>query len=113
MPAAHVQHVVRHVGARNEVGNHGHAVGPGGSRSLGDVYPADQRLGRHRVDVGRLAMHIDRLLHGRDRKHEVQRYGRLAIDRQGLLQIAKALLVDRGPVVAQGHCAQREDSVGV
>ena len=37
MAAAHVEHVVGHVGAGNVVGDHLHAVGAAGAGSLVDV----------------------------------------------------------------------------
>ena len=50
--AAHVQHVVGHVGAGDVVGDHGHAVGAVGAGGVGDVVAADQGGGGDGVDVG-------------------------------------------------------------
>ena len=52
--AAHVQHVVGHVGAGDVVGDHGHAVGAVGAGGLGDVVAADEGGGGDGVDVGGL-----------------------------------------------------------
>src|SRR3984893_11640744 len=40
--ATHVEHVVGHVGARDIVGDHGHAVGAVGAGGFGDVFAADE-----------------------------------------------------------------------
>ena len=50
--AAHVQHVVGHVGAGDVVGDHGHAVGAVGAGGLGDVFAVDESGGGDGVDVG-------------------------------------------------------------
>ena len=52
MSAAHVQHIVRHVGARHIVGDHRHAVGAARSWRVGDVLTADQSCRRDAVHVG-------------------------------------------------------------
>ena len=50
--AAHVQHVVGHVGAGDVVGDHGHGVGAVGAGGVGDVDAVDERGGSDGVDVG-------------------------------------------------------------
>ena len=50
--AAHVEHVVGHVGAGDVVGDHGHAVGAVGAGGLGDVDTANERRRRCGVDAG-------------------------------------------------------------
>ena len=50
--AAHVEHVVGHVGAGDVVGDHGQAVGAVGAGGLGDVVAVDEGGGSDGVDVG-------------------------------------------------------------
>ena len=50
--AAHVQHVVGHVGAGHVVGDHLHAVGAAGAGSFVDVLAGDERGGSDGVGGG-------------------------------------------------------------
>ena len=72
--SAHMQHVMRHVGAWNVVGDHGHAVGAVRARGLGDVETVDKRGWRCGVDVGGAVrlLNCDGLLHGADLHLEVK-----------------------------------------
>ena len=100
--AAHVQHVVRHVGAGRVVGDHGHAVGAVRAGGFGDVLAIDQRGGRDAVDVcrGRETLHGDGLVDGANLQREVQHRRGIGGQRVGLLLGGEAGLGDRDAVVA-------------
>ena len=72
MAAAHVEHVVGHVGAGSVVGDHGHGVSAVGAGCLGDVGAVDEGGGRGGVDVGGGAADADGLLRGGDGELKVQ-----------------------------------------
>ena len=72
--AAHVQHVVGHVGAGDVVGDHGEGVGAVGAGGVGDVDAVDECGGGDAVDVGGVlrAEDGDGLVDGRDAELKVE-----------------------------------------
>ena len=103
--AAHVQHVMCHIGSGREVGDHGHAVGAVCSGSLGDVLASDERCGRYAVYVrcGYDSAYGDGLLDRANLHFEVQ-HGRCIRSQSDRLRLGcEAVLRDGDGVVTKGY----------
>jgi hypothetical protein len=113
MAAAHVEHVVGHVGAGDVVGDHGHAVGAGGAGGLGDVVAADEGGGGDGVDVGGGGAGGDGggLLDGAELEFDVEDGGGVGGEGEGLFRGGEAGLGDGKEVVAQGDGGDGEGAV--
>ncbi len=94
MPAAHMQHVVRHVRAGHKVRNHRQAIRPIRPRRPRNIHAIEIRRRRHRVGIDRVRhrMHRRRLLHRLHRQLKVQRHRRIRAHRDRLLEIRKPRL---------------------
>ena len=113
MAAAHVEHVVGHVGAGDVVGDHGHAVGAVGAGGLGDVFAADEGGGGDGVDVGGGGVGGDGggLLDGAELQLDVQDGGGVGGEGEGLFCGGEAGLGDGEDVVAEGDGGDGEGAV--
>jgi hypothetical protein len=111
--AAHVQHVVRHVRAGDEIRDHRQAIRLVGTRGVRDILAADEGLGRGRIDVRRIRVpfHRHRLLDRRNIELNVQRYRSLAVYRHRLLVILKSRAADRHYILAQRYRRNAKHSI--
>ena len=111
--AAHVEHVVGHVGAGDVVGDHGHAVGAVGAGGFGDVFAADEGGGGDGVDVGGGDVGGDGggLLDGAELEFDVEDGRGIGGEGEGLFRGGEAGLGDGEDVVAERDGGDGEGAV--
>ena len=113
MAAAHVEHVVGHVGAGDVVGDHGHAVGAVGAGGLGDVFAADEGGGGDGVDVAVVVLGGDGggLLDGAELEFDVEDGRGVGGEGEVLFRGGEAGLGDGEDVVAERDGGEGEGAV--
>jgi len=106
VPSANMELVVDDVRARNEVRNHGKAVGSSGSRGRVDVRVGDKRLCGRRGCINFLRLllsrYLDALRGARDLEFEVQHWGAAGCDDDAFGNIAKTRLADVDRIFSDG-----------
>ncbi len=113
--SAHVQLVVRHIGARDIISDRIQAVRAVGARRVLDVLPIHERRRRHRrgMDVPRAPRDGDGFAHPRNVKLEVQHGRGVRHHRDQLLHRVEALNGHRHGVVANRHRRDLKCAFGV
>ena len=112
MAAAHVEHVVGHVGAGDEGSNHGHAVGAVGAGREGNFFAADEGDGGGGVGVGGLGVDGDGVGAGNNGELEVEDGRGSGGEGEGLGLGGEARFEDLDAVVADGDGGEGEGAVG-